>query len=783
MNIILQKTLLILSLIFFVFINSFAQETAQKTKIRPLELDFSTKGGFYADDVILEMRSPGARIYFTTDGSKPSRRSQLYTKPIIIKKTTAIRAIARKGRRKSNIKGHTFFINEAESKFSTISIQIPPSILFDDESGLFEEGYNVIDSIYGKIGANFWSKKEVKINCEIFESNGTCAYRSNSGFRLFGGMSRLFPQKSMAIIARDNYGQKRIKHRVFGKEGLKKFKFLILRNSGSDWGKAHFRDMFMTDLVKDWDLDVQDARHSHLYINGKYWGIYNIREKINRFFIAGHHDVDKDSIDFIEHRMNVKRGSAIHYQKMLKYMKENDLSRPENYAYVNSLMEVNNFMDYKIAQIYYDNQDAGGNIKFWRPQTPTGKWRWVLYDTDWGFGLHDEKAYRNNSLQFHTATRGRAWPNPPWSTFILRNLLENEEFQNQFVNRFCDYINTTFDYKDVVKKIDGHYQTLKPEMNRHLERWDLSSRKWKHEVEVLKKFAKERPEYMRMHLMEMFNTGTIVDVNIVSSKGGHVTLNDNIKIEGENFSGKYFENIPIAVRAVPNFGYKFSHWEGVRVEGPEHDLAFKLRKGKPLKLKAVFERFEHPLANQIMINEVSANNKRTGDWVELFNASEESVNLKDWVFTDSKNGFKLPNVTLAPQSYLVLCEDSIGFRQSFRNNSIPIVGDFNFGLKKKKEQLALYTNEGASVDSMAYEIEPMDSTFTMSLLLPSLDNSDFENWEINRGWGTPDSANPYFLRSMIQEQQEWYLRIGVVAGIFLCCFIVLAYRNRRTQSA
>ena len=101
-------------------------------------------------------------------------------------------------------------------------------------------------------------------------------------------------------------------------------------------------------------------------------------------------------------------------------------------------------MDYKIAQIYFDNQDAGGNIKYWRPQTPSGRWRWVLYDTDWGFGLHDEKAYNNNSLAFHTATGGPAWPNPEWSTFILRNLLKNEEFQNQFINRFCDAMNTSF---------------------------------------------------------------------------------------------------------------------------------------------------------------------------------------------------------------------------------------------------------------------------------------------------------------------------------------------------
>ena len=181
----------------------------------------------------------------------------------------------------------------------------------------------------------------------------------------------------------------------------------------------------MTSLVEDWDLEIQDSRPSHVYINGKYWGIYNIREKVNRFFLQEHTDVDIDSLDLMEHRMSLKRGNAIHYQKMLKFMRENDLSDPANYAYLNSLMEVNNFMDYKIAQIFFDNQDAGGNIKFWRPQTPSGKWRWILYDTDWGFGLHNDKAYKNNSLAFHTKEGGPAWPNPEWSTFILRKLFKN----------------------------------------------------------------------------------------------------------------------------------------------------------------------------------------------------------------------------------------------------------------------------------------------------------------------------------------------------------------------
>lgn len=774
----MRKKLFILLLVGLFQMNGFSQHTS--VRVKALELEFSTKGGFYNDYVILELRSPGARIYYSTDGSKPTRRSNVYDKPIVIKSTTAIRAIARKGRRKSNIKGHTFFIDEEPSTFPVVSMLVPPRILFDEDNGLFIDGPDA-DSSYAKLGANFWSRKEVKINCEIFETNGTCVYRSNSGFRLFGGMSRLFPQKSIVLVARDKYGKKRIRHKIFGKGTPKKHKFLVLRNSGSDWGKSHLRDKFMTSLVKDWDLEVQDSRPSHVYINGEYWGIYNIREKINRFFLQEHTDVDKDSLDLMEHRMNLKRGSAIHYQKMLKFMRENDLSIPANYAYVNSLMEVENFIDYEIAQIFFDNQDAGGNIKYWRPQTPSGKWRWILYDTDWGFGLHDEDAYKNNSLAFHTKEDGPAWPNPEWSTFILRKLFSNEEFEKKFINRFCDALNTSFEKNNVEAKLDEHISMLLPEIDKHLKRWKLSRKKWEYELKIMKKFGQERPNYTRMHLMGKFNTGAIVNLQVESQKGGYVILNENVKIDNGIFDGKYFERIPVSLRVVPNFGYRFSHWEGMNSKNDDPELILSLKRGTNTNLKAVFEKFEHPLANQIMINEISANNKKTGDWVEIYNASEEIVNVNDWIFADSKNGFKLPNVNVNPKSYLILCEDSLAFRKTFPDYNMPIVGNLGFGIKKKKERLGIYTDEGASVDSTGYHIVPLDSVFTMSLMLPHLDNSNMENWEIVRGYGTPNGKNPFYLQSMIKAQQDLYLRIGVAVGVLLSCFIVLSYRGRRRK--
>ena len=753
-------------------------DVKQKEKPVYLELEFSLEGGFYDEMVLVELFSPGATIFYTTDGSTPSSRSKEYTEPIIVSKTTVVRAKAYRGKLKSKIVGHTFFINEPQTTFPVISLGITPSILFDPEFGLYVKGPNANDSIWKLEGANFWSRKEVKINTEIFENNGECKFNSVSGFRLFGGMSRLFPQKSMTIIARDHYGKKRIRYPIFGKEELKKYKFLVLRNSGSDWGRSHFRDALMTSLLDDWDIEKQAYRPAHLYLNGDYWGIYNIREKVNRYFVSDHANVDKDSIDLIEHRMTLKRGSTRHYRKMLNFLSDNSLADPQNYAYIKSQMDVENFINYQIAQIYFDNGDAGGNIKFWRPQTPDGRWRWIMYDTDWGFGLHSTNAYKNNSLAFHTEAEGPSWPNPPWSTFLLRKLLENPEFEVEFITRFTDHLNSTFHSERVIKKIDEMYSALLPEMSRHLDRWKLKEGKWNYHVDIMRKFALNRPYYVRMHLMEKFNTGRLIEVNALTNEGGHIMINDIVKVTPEGFNGKYFENFPIHIKAIPNFGYRFSHWEGIEIENNLEATIF-LNNNQAYEIKAVFEPYNHPHEGTVVINEISANNRKSGDWIELYNFSKNPINLKDWYFTDSKHFFRLPDVTIEGRNYIILCQNLVNFQKEFPFH-YGAIGDFEFGLNKRLESLGLFSNDGAFIDSVAYDLAPVDSTFTLSLMLPYLDNSDIENWEVQFGNGSPSSANPYYLESRIKAEQEIWVRVGTGIGLLLFCLLLLKIKGRRT---
>ncbi len=778
----MRNIFLILWLSIFLTGNLAAQKTQQSKapvavtakKEFKVELTFSTKGGLYNEVIDLELFSPGAKIYYTTDGSYPTSKAIRYRKPLTIKKTTPIRAVAYRGKHKSDIKGHTYLINEPKTTFPIVSIQITPDILFDPETGLYMEGAGAKDSIWSKPSANFWSKREKKISTEIFESNGECIFRDETGFRLFGGMSRLFPQKSMTLVARDDYGKKRFRHKLFGDEGLKKFKFLVLRNSGSDFGKSHFRDGFMTTLVEDWDLEKQDYRPAHVYLNGKYWGIYNIREKINRYFLEDHCDIDKDSIDLMEHRRNRKRGSRLHYFEMLDYIEKHDLSDPAHYAYINSQMDIQNFMDYEIAQIYFDNRDAGGNIKYWRPQTPNGRWRWILYDTDWGFGLHDRKAYAKNSLKFHLEEDGPAWPNPPWSTFILRNMMKNDEFRTQFVNRFADYLNTTFDPENVLALIDKMEGHIEPEIDRQLDRWNLEKDDWEAEVETMRKFGIKRPKYMRKFLKAMFEVGEEVDIQFAVKGGGHILINDNIKVTNKALHATYFEELAINVKAVPNFGFRFSHWQGVDFEDKEFTLD--LTQEELYKIKAVFVPYNNPLAGKVIINEVNCNYKKSGDWVEIYNNSEEVVHLDNWVLTDNNNQFKIPKVTLQPKTYITVCENLKKF-QNVYPNQYRIVGDMGFGLSKFRENIQLFSDKGETVDSIGYNLEPRDSAFTLNLLLPKLDNSDIENWNIKTGYGTPNSANPYYLESSVRVEQEQWIRLGSFIGIALVLMFLIVMKK------
>ena len=623
-----------------------------------LEIRFSKEAGRYNNAIRVTMDSEvGSSIHYTTNGSRPNRSSQKFNSPVIISNTTTLQAVAFKGNKSSKVYTKTYLMNE-NTGFMVVALTVEPDILENPQTGWLHKGPNA-DSIYPFLNANYWTRREVSANVEMFETDGTLVFSDKVGLKLFGGMSRTFDQKSFAIATREIYGEKRINHRIFPDKKQKKYKHLVIRNAGSDCEKAHFRDPFMTGLLNDIDIQKQSYRPIIYYVNGKYWGIYYIRDKVNRYFVGYTSDAHRDSIDLIEHQERVKVGSINHYNQMLKYLTDNDLSKKEHYDYINTQMEVDNFLTLQTAQIYFDNQDAGGNIKFWRPRTADGRWRWVLYDTDWGFGLQDEEAYKFNTLELQTDPNSTVWPNPQWSTLILRNLLENKDFEKAFVNRFADYMNTIFEPSRVEARIDSFEQMLTPEIDRHIKRWNYNKLMWKRHIDRMHIFATERPKHMIKFLQQKFDIGEARNLELTLAEGGHVIVNNHTKITRQ-LKGKYFEKVPITLKAFPNYGYVFSHWELPDGKKTEDEIIYTLA-NKTNKIKAVFKDSNHPMDGKVVFNEISPNNKESGDWVELFNISEEPINLKDWIFRDTRHSFDLPNSTIPAEGYLILSADTAAF--------------------------------------------------------------------------------------------------------------------------
>ena len=727
----LNKTLkcLIFSFLCFPFLVS-----AQKN----LSVQFSKDAGKYDNSIRVTLETDlGATIFYTTDGNRPTSKSIRYNSPITIRKTTSIRAIAYKNGKSSKIKTNTYFIDE-NTEYFLAAITVEPAVLHDPETGWLHKGPNA-DSIYPYEKANYFSRKEVSADLELFESDGVRVFGDKIGLKLFGGMSRTFEQKSFSIAIRETYGgERRIHHRIFPDKKQNSYKHLVFRNAGSDCEKAHGRDVIITGLLDGRNIEKQSYRPCILYVNGEYWGIYFVRDKVNRHFIEYSTEVDDDSLDLIEHRDRLKAGSIDHYNSMLRYMRNNDLSEKKHYDYIQTQMDVENFMTLQITQIYIDNHDAGGNIKFWRPQTPNGRWRWVLYDTDWGMSLQDEVAYQSNSLEMHTEPNGPGWPNPPWSTFILRNLLKNKAFETDFVNRFADYMNVVFEPTKVISRIDSIQFLLTPEYDRHAQKWGYNKGIWSKHYNLMRTFAQERPDYMYQFLQNKFDIGGANNLNLEVSSGGFVKVNNNIEIYNE-LNGKYFEKIPIQLEVIPNYGFQFSHWELPSGKKTEGIIEYRLS-AENNKIKAIFKKSNHQLDGKIIINEIAPNNKKAGDWMELYNDTNEKISLNNWTIRDANNSHLIKYASIPPKDYLVICEDTSAFRNFFPKVT-NITGNLPFGISKKKEMLRLFASNGALIDSVYYELGDIDSVFVLSLPQSDLENSDDKNWNLETGYGSPNQNN------------------------------------------
>ena len=580
------------------------------------DIIFSHEGGSFTGEVKLSLSGTSSDevIRYTLDSTEPDENSMIYSTPINIENTTVVRArVFETGHIPSTIKSRAYIYN-INHTLPVVSLITEPNNLFDADDGIYVFG-DSFDQNYPHFGANFWEDWERPIHFSLYQNNNNFETSFNAGVKIFGGWSRGQAQRSFSIFARGKYGTSSINYKLFPDLDYSEFQSFILRNSGQDWLRTSVKDAAITSLLEGTGLDYQSYRPVVTYINGDYWGIYNMREKVNEHFIASKHGIDPDEIDILTNNSELVHGSTEDYDDLISYIKYNNLSPDANYKYVEDRVDIDNYIIYQVSQIYFNNHDwPGNNIKYWKHKE--GKWRWIIYDTDFGFGSHPSwLGYNYNTLNFALNENGPNWPNPPWSTLLFRRLVENLEFRNKFINRYSDELNSRFLPERFSNHIDSMIDKIKIEIPSHFDRWRNYVQNWNYEdyVNDMKNFSNNRSFFCREHIKSTFNLPSIqnLSLSIEDNEMGYIELNDNLKINSSDWTGKYFESVPVKIYAQSNPGFSFSHWsdesltqyENLDLNSPTLEVDLK----DFSKFKAHFDVAPLSTENTIFINKIYPN--------------------------------------------------------------------------------------------------------------------------------------------------------------------------------
>ena len=294
------------------------------------------------------------------------------------------------------------------------------------------------------------------------------------------------------MFFRGSYGAASLNYPLFGDAGLDSYEAFIFRNTGQDFAKARMRDPMLTEIAETYlDMPVQKNRPVALYLNGEFWGIYYIREKINENYVAGNYNVTPEEVDLT--RASGKTSTA--YTKLMDYVRSHDLNVQENYDYLASQVDIQNYMDYIIAEIIICNTD-NGNIKFFKPGD--GKWKWVMYDVDQSF----RSAYFDTVYEHLNPAGTGSLDRFP--TTLINALLKRSEFKEAFLKRFAWQLNEVWSAENLNAYIDKYAAVLAPEMRRDCAKWGHEYSTWEANVQEMHDFANTRTAYVLQHVKKKF---------------------------------------------------------------------------------------------------------------------------------------------------------------------------------------------------------------------------------------------------------------------------------------
>ncbi len=485
---------------------------------------FSVTPGIYDNAVTVAITAgEGETIRYTTDCTTPNASSEVYSGELSISKNSVIRAAAfRDGYLSGDVATATYLFRSdgVNHALPVVTLVTDPDNLWNSKTGIYATGdqfdpdaASYADTLKSATyyQAKFATEEQVDTIWEkpaafsLFDDNGRQVFTQNVGIRIAGSFGRGRAQKGFNVIARKEYGKGSMEYPFFENRPYTEYKAVVLRAGAQDQNRSKIRDELASGLLEGTDINIlyQAYRPTVLYLNGEYWGVYFMKEKRNRFFVAQHENTE-NNVDMAIGKGFKQRtyGDNSDWVSLYEYATSHDLSSADAYNYVAERMDVDSFRDYMIAEIYNGNTDTY-NFQYYRLKG--GKWKFIFYDFCWGFQSpgHETLAFRMGKT-----------PSDVCSAKLFAAMLQNKGWRDSFCRRFGELLNTAFAPERVSALIEELYGYVEPEIKREREKFNKDTfmgvkqpntnlgtyEGFQSEISKLKDFAQRRPEELKRQL-------------------------------------------------------------------------------------------------------------------------------------------------------------------------------------------------------------------------------------------------------------------------------------------
>ena len=457
-----------------------AANTTPSYARKAADVTFSEPGGQHSDKRLSVALSaePDVTIYYTTDGSDPTTSSRAYSGPIDLKDNAVVKAVAWQADVIPSDLCVRSYILGASHGVRLVSVSGDASKL-DGKTGMLKTG------VKGE-GSDAY--------VEVYEPDGTRVIGQKCLMKLAGHSSREHEgQKGFSLRAKKVYGASRFNYALFSNRDYTSYKSFVMRASGQDCKQTFMRDSVLSALAADTSVLYRETEVCVLYVNGRYWGAYNMRERICNDMIAQFHGWENP--DDVEYKEGGGYTSQ-NYQEMLAWVRSHDLSKDDNVNALRGMMDIENYLEYVMLEMYVNNQDLG-NVGFYRNPNADGLWRWALFDLDLSFQLAGDNVapwLEGDSVGSITDQ----------SNLLFRKLMNNAGLRDWFLRRMGQLLATTFSAENVTAKIQARYTLLEPEMAAECKRWGWTTATWKRYGQRMMRYAKNRPGDLVQYLTRDF---------------------------------------------------------------------------------------------------------------------------------------------------------------------------------------------------------------------------------------------------------------------------------------